>query len=237
MQQKTERFEMRLEADALERVDAWRGRQDDVPSRAEAMRRLMDSGLSLTSSSTIRFSASDKLILTMLRELYEHLEIEGDIDPKFVGAVLNGGHFWGLKWKYPGLYHDHEDNPIVVSEVVNILDMWSFIEWGYAKCSKKDKERIEKEVEFFGKNVSFPGFDGNYESGHLSVAEFLINDLERFSSFKGRDLNSHAPLLDAYRRMLKVFEPIRATLVGGDLNATRIIALLNESMHPSRRPS
>ena len=37
MQLKTERFEMRLDSRTLERVDAWRARQSDLPSRAEAV--------------------------------------------------------------------------------------------------------------------------------------------------------------------------------------------------------
>jgi hypothetical protein len=59
----------------------------------------------------------------------------------------------------------------------------------------------------------------------------LINDLERFSSFKGRELNSHTARTATYRRMLRVFEPMRPNLVGRELGATEIIALL----HPDHR--
>jgi metal-responsive CopG/Arc/MetJ family transcriptional regulator len=41
MAPKTERFEMRLETTMIERVDAWRRKQEDLPSRAEAFRRLI----------------------------------------------------------------------------------------------------------------------------------------------------------------------------------------------------
>ena len=43
---KTERFEMRLETTMIKRVDAWRRKQEDLPSRAEAFRRLIELGLS-----------------------------------------------------------------------------------------------------------------------------------------------------------------------------------------------
>jgi hypothetical protein len=46
MAPKTERFEMRLETTMIERVDAWRRKQGDLPSRAEAFRRLIGLGLS-----------------------------------------------------------------------------------------------------------------------------------------------------------------------------------------------
>ena len=55
---------------------------------------------------------------------------------------------------------------------------------------------------------------------------FLIEDLERFSEFSGRELNSHLPLTDAYRRILKVFEPISVNLIGQELNAQHLIQIL-----------
>lgn len=42
---KSERFELRLDPDTLERIDEWRGAQPDVPSRSAAMRRLVEAGL------------------------------------------------------------------------------------------------------------------------------------------------------------------------------------------------
>jgi uncharacterized protein len=45
MPPKTERFEMRLDTILIERIDAWRRKQDDLPSRAEAIRRLVEQAL------------------------------------------------------------------------------------------------------------------------------------------------------------------------------------------------
>ena len=42
---KTERFEMRAPADLLRSVDDWRRQQPDLPSRSEAIRRLIEAGL------------------------------------------------------------------------------------------------------------------------------------------------------------------------------------------------
>lgn len=44
---KTERFEMRIDPETIARIDAWRRRQADLPTRAEAIRRLVDLGLSV----------------------------------------------------------------------------------------------------------------------------------------------------------------------------------------------
>ena len=76
------------------------------------------------------------------------------------------------------------DAPAIVSEVVNVLDMWTFIESGYAKLSDDDKTRVESDAKPFGHLVRFSGFDGNNETEHRSIALFLIRDLKRFQVFK-----------------------------------------------------
>lgn len=228
MAPKTERFEMRVDSDTLARVDDWRSEQDDLPSRAEAMRRLVEIGLmKKTTSDAVRFSDGEKLLLLMMRDMYSHLKLKtGEIDPDFVAEVIYGGHYWAPKWDMPGLYHDHEDDPSHVRFVVDVLDMWSFIEEGYSKLDKKEKARVEAEVGPLGKHVQFIGFDGNNESEYMGIARFLIDKMDRFGSFKKRDMNSHVPRVGAYGRMYRVFEPMRTGLVGTGLSANQIIAIL-----------
>ena len=45
MDDKTERFEMRVPASFLKMVDDWRRKQPELPSRAEAIRRLVEIAL------------------------------------------------------------------------------------------------------------------------------------------------------------------------------------------------
>ena len=45
MQGKGERFELRLNQETLERIDNWRSQQRDLPSRSEAVRKLVTAGL------------------------------------------------------------------------------------------------------------------------------------------------------------------------------------------------
>lgn len=233
MQAKTERFEMRLDQDMIDQIDRWRSDQNDVPSRAEAARRLIEAGLEQQAEKRVHVSDGEKLILTMMHDLYRRLDIkDGEIDPSFVLSAISGGHNWALDWTYQGLFHRHEDSRQEVREVVDILDMWSFLEGGYAKLGDADKARIASEAGTWGKHVSFLGFDGNNESTHRSIALFLVRDMDRFSDFKGRELNSHMPLLDAYRSMLRVFLPMRATLTGGGLSVAQIIAVLKARERP-----
>lgn len=231
----TERFEMRLGPSVLEGVDAWRARQDDLPSRAEAVRRLVEAGLERTGEKRITLGNGEKLILMMLCQIFKHLNLKDEIDPTFLEEVIYGGHYWALDWKYPGLFHSHEDSATAVSEVVDILDMWSFLERGFGALSKADKERVAAEAKPFGEHVVFTGFDGNGEGEYIGVARVLINELGRFTGFKGRDLNAHMHSVDAHRRMVLVFEPIRSKLIGRELNAEEIIQVLRAKLHPSMR--
>lgn len=224
---KTERFEMRLDEDILTRVDNWRASQDDIPSRSEAMRRLVEVGLGHSAGrDKVSFSDGEKMLMIMMRDIYKHLNIErGEVDPDFVGDVIWGGHTWAPKWEMQGLYHDHEDSPRDVRLVVDVLDMWTFIERGYSKLSEKEKKQIEKETDM--KFVEFLGFDGNNESSLMCIAQFLVEKMGRFQSFKDRSLNSHYPSIDRYTEMLNVFGRMRASLVGRELNKDQLIEILN----------
>jgi uncharacterized protein YfbU (UPF0304 family) len=233
---KTERFELRLDEDSLYRIDEWRRTQPDVPARAEAMRRLVDLGLAQSSPESITFRPADKLIIAMLCELFQHLKMKRGIDPDLVLEVLYGGHSWALSEPTtPGmpahLFHHHEDQKEDVHFVVDVLDMWEFIETGHQKLSKKDKDRIAAEVDNpFGKHVKFRGFDSHHQSGEskfLHIASFMIDKLGKFKSiFGGRDLDSHSTMADVYKRMYRVFQPIRGTLIGTSLSADQIIQVL-----------
>ena len=113
--------------------------------------------------------------------------------------------------------------------------MWSFIEYAYAKLSEQERQQLALAAKPFGENPRFNGFDGNNESEHMSVAMFLVNQLDRFQEFKGRSFNCHHPSLDAHRRMLAVFEPLRTSLADSSLSVDQLARILNERVHPSRR--
>ncbi len=223
----SERFEMRVDEDILAKVDKWRGDQDDVPSRAEAMRRLVELGLGEVATETVKFSDGEKILMMMLRDIYKHLKIDGDIDPDFVGEVLWGGHYWAPKWILTGLFHGHQDDPRDLHLVMEVLDMWELVEFAYENCSKKEKDRIAKEADPFGKSVKFPGFDGNNEASHLGIARFFVEKMDRWNRFEGRAFNSHHPTLEMYRRMLETFGPMRKGLGNKGLSPDQLIQILN----------
>ena len=130
--------------------------------------------------------------------------------------------------KLPGLFPKHVDHRRVLPEVRNVLEMWFFIENGYARLPEEEKSLVKVEAGLGGADVVFRGFDGNNESEHIDIALFLVNHLDLFERFKDRDLNAHMPTIDGHRRMRAVFEPMIQTLTNGsELSSSQIINLLN----------
>lgn len=183
----------------------------------------------------MKLSDGEKLIILMLSELYEKLGVKGEVDPDFIKSAIFSDQLWGLKWKYSGIPFEQTEDPVIVKEVVDILDMWSFIERAYSQLSDEQKAKLEVDVKPFGKDPKFHGFDGNNETEYMGTAMFLVNDLERFQEFKGRSFNSHSPSIESHRRMLNVFEHIRKSLVSGPMSLAQLTQVLKERIHPEYR--
>ena len=180
----------------------------------------------------MQLTNAEKLILTMLADIHEKLGIGDGADTKLLKSAIYSDNTWALSWEMPGIVAGSPDpTPPLVDEVTSILDMWSFIEEAYANFSPTTKDKIKTEADPFGSHVKFTGFDGNNESEHLSIARFLTKDMNRFSLFQARDLNSHCPSIDSHRRMLDVFEPIRKTLDGHGLSAEQIVKIMQARRH------
>jgi len=226
MAPKTERFEMRLDPELLGRIAHWADQQSDRPSRAEAMRRLVERGLSQTSSD-MQPNAVERLSLWMLAELLKQQpDLEDKKTPNLIQDVIYGGHFWALDWEMQGVLHNHVDSKRAMREVVDALDMWNFIERAHESLSDEEKGALCKEVGPVGKTPQFSGFDGNNETEHMGIARFMVEDLGRFARFKGRSFNSHMPKVEQYGSMFQTFDPIRRNLEHRELNLSEMIEIL-----------
>ncbi|HCG7195228.1 hypothetical protein HJ178_24240 [Vibrio parahaemolyticus] len=183
----------------------------------------------------MKITDGEKLILLMLSELYDSVGVEGEIDPEFIRSSIFSENTWSIPWKYSGIPFEQQETPEIVKEVLDILEMWSVIEYSYSQLTDEQKAQVETDAHPFGKDPKFNGFDGNNESEYMGVASFLINDLDRFEEFKGRYLNAHCPTLDTYYRMLPVFKEIQKNINFFPLNKDQIIQLLVEKIHPENR--
>ena len=72
MATKSERLELRLSEATLDRIDEWRSREEDVPSRSEAARRLLEHGLARHRAEEIHLSQNERLVTWLLAEVLEN---------------------------------------------------------------------------------------------------------------------------------------------------------------------
>ena len=113
--------------------------------------------------------------------------------------VVEEGYELHYDWITEHIYDDpHTMTARECREVLDILDMFSALRNSYEDLD--DKPAVED------RHIRFRGFDGNNEPKQLSYAEFLMED-GRFTNVVNRaGLNSHMPVLDAYRRQLAVWQ-------------------------------
>ena len=180
----------------------------------------------------MQLSDGEKLMLLMLCQIQEHLKMKSDTDTELVKEAIYSGNLWGLKWGMPGVFHGSETTEEIVREMVHILAMWERLEQSFKGLTPEDKKWLTENSELGG-DVKFYGFDGNDETEvhYISAARFMVEHLNRFEHFKDRDFNAHMPTLDAYRRMLPVFEPILQQVLNKDFTKEQIAQVLAAYRH------
>jgi uncharacterized protein YfbU (UPF0304 family) len=179
----------------------------------------------------MNLTPGEKLIIMMLADLNRHLKTgRGDIDAEFVSKAIAYDHTWALDWEYSSLLGTGDyKNPPHVTETVDYLDMWSFLEEGAKGLDATERADLAKASPHWGKDVRVPGFDGNDAGGHFHVAQFLVEEMDRWQGFKGRDLNSHHQVLDEYRAMFAVFKDIRPNVIGRKMTLDEMKRVLSRA--------
>ena len=224
----SERFEMKIDRDLLERLDQWRQSCPQPLSRAKAIRHLIESGLDRGDpGQSLQLSGGETLTAVMLASLMKHLHIKDDIDPELVLKAIQGGHYWMFPRELRGIFHGHADAPDSVELVVQVLDMWTFIEEALDALAPDAQQRVAEAAGMFGADLKFPGFDGNREAEHLQIARFLVFDLKQFGRFGAAhdNLDAHRPMGDAYGAMLRVFKPLQEALAGQQLSEGELVRI------------
>ena len=176
---------------------------------------------------TMNLSEGERLILAMLCDIHKALNLKGAIDPDALKPLILEAERNGAARAVNGASGDHRDRTAVATEVSEILDMWSAIERGYKHLSVDEKRTVEAEAGPLGRGVRFSGFDAESEIDYRDIAHVLIEETGQFERFQGRNLDAHMPALAGYRRMLRLYGPMRS--VSGDrrLDVRQIIALAN----------
>ena len=98
--------------------------------------------------------------------------------------------------------------------------MWDWIEISCGRLGEEDRDLLEEACEF-------PGFDANNESAHFHTATVLIDKLDWWRRFKGRDINSHWPKLSKHREMLERM-PSRSEMSNKGLSSDQLRHVLGK---------
>ena len=230
MAPKNERLEIRIDPELSESIDDWIVRQQSPVSKSQAVRRLITDGLNNGDDAKrpVEISDGERIIIQMLFDS-EKDPSRREIERKPLMEAIYGGHFWALEWEMGGLLHRHRDDPKLVKYVVDVMDMWSFIEEAWDDYSETEKDEVRRADSVYFKDPVFMGFDGNNESSQIRIARHLVDEMGRFQRFKGRDLNSHSHTGVRYSAMLSKFLQARPKLVGRRLSLSEIVEIFNYS--------
>ena len=231
----TEEISFIADPELLQRIKDWMTSHGKTLSREEAIRQLVSIGLSVSTGYSIRLSDGDKLNFSILRDIAKHLDVETDLDLDFMSKTIHEGHYWAPTQKSFALFNDSFDSKEDVEFVFSVLTMWQVIEEHFALLPEEEKQRVRGIN--FGKAPEFDGFDGNNEHELMGIAEFIINDMNRYPIFHGRTINSPHPSRDRAERMLTAFRKEQPSLMKhqNKLTADQIISLIEAGWHPSHQ--
>lgn len=165
----------------------------------------------------MELSDGEKLIAVMLADIMQANKITGEIDPAFVKEAITGGDLWALEWQHPGIFHGEEPSEAVVKETAEILSMCSVLEYSISELRPDDLNKVAPRD-----RTVFVGFDGNNDD-HYGVARMMFQHLGSWPEFHGRNTNSHGPVIEKYRRMMRAYDAnggaSRSPLPLGDIQA------------------
>lgn len=181
----------------------------------------------------MKFTPEQRLIISLLCDIHQKLDIRDSFDPEMITNAIQSGNEWAIDVRY-GDYLGSEVTDPRFDFIGDVLSMCETVETSYANLSLEDQETV-KSGTIFNASRAFDGFDGNNESAFMSATRFMVNELELFTYFEGREFNSHAPSIDTYKRMLDKFNRICNPYLHQGLSTDQIIDIMNEKIHPSNR--
>lgn len=177
----------------------------------------------------MKFSDEQRLIVMMLADIQKELKINREFDPDFILRAAAWKHEFAIGWKHASVFEE-SDTPEGFRFVVNVLDMFSFLERANSELTAAERADLDARVGWKTAGRWFDGFDGNNESELRSYVGVAINELGMFEDLKNGkhdDFNSHGPREGRYARMLDVFLTIRPKLGDRELTVDDLVDVLS----------
>ncbi|MGE8452071.1 MAG: YfbU family protein [Pseudomonadales bacterium] len=182
----------------------------------------------------MKMSSSEKFIALVLSDLCDAVGVDS-WDTNLIRSSISTGNTWAISVEYEErLGSGKEEVPPSVEQVADYLSLWVLLEEAFVRFSDDEKALLSSKTGFSGGQLRFPGFDGKSESDQLSIATILIEGMGRFLRFKGRDLNSHAPLIPVYSRMQSCYVDISKGQLGYQLDVDGVASILKAAISGPR---
>lgn len=166
----------------------------------------------------MKLSKKDRLILVHQYEILKRLDDKDNFsfyEEKI--EILSNGYEIFYSELDAQIYDDMPKGEGVF--VLEVLTIYDYLE------VYKEQHPEDKEV---GEHLwsSFKGFDGNNEGEYLGFAQFLIEKQGKFD--KLASLNSHMPVIDKYRKMVRKWNESHQSVVGGfSISRDHILEMLD----------
>jgi uncharacterized protein len=178
----------------------------------------------------VNITDGEKLIILLLTDISKRLKDDPQIDPNFIEQTIYSNQLWGFEWEFSGIPFERSDTPPLVSETVDILEMFSLTMHHFGKLAPEQQQEIRDGLGYASHGLdNFPGFDGNNDP-HFGIARYLVEDLKRFKDLPGATNNSHTQTsLPRYRKMLQTYLPMRDKLGFGKFTKEDVIAIFKQA--------
>ena len=175
----------------------------------------------------------ERSILIKLMELQKASGL--NINEEALGALVGG---YSIFYPKADIGPSDEMSEEDMRFVMDILDMYRWLQFSYRELDDKDKD------DQLAERVKFRGFDGNASDGYLAFTRFLQEnnrwlDLELATDNDG--LNSHMPVNDMYARMLSEYKKYKWRGLEVDLSGPKPLTLeqlkeiIDARIHPDNR--
>ena len=199
MAEKLVRVELRMETSLVDKLDLWAEQHGFAHSRAEAIRTMIENSIdqNLSYGDKLNLYMGLKIIKQSCKDEYYIKQIDNAL------KAIEDGHDWALNDQLFSNITKNSDDPKSVHFVFSVLPMFDDIQRTFRKLDKNDRNFIEKNI---GREPLFDGFDGNEEFNLMSIAEYILVNLNRYEGvFNVSELNSHCNREDVYKRMLEKY--------------------------------
>jgi uncharacterized protein YfbU (UPF0304 family) len=145
------------------------------------------------------FTVKERLFLVNQYRILEKLyPDEAEFYAKQRKIVASG---YALNWEWLAPEISSTDQSLTIEECIEVCDI---LEMHRALSDSRASTGINADT------VRFWGFDGNTEVKQLDYAHYVLTSGDGWSEIRNErdDYNSHLPLLDSYRAMLREWRPL-----------------------------